>query len=71
MSFKIECNYFFSVIYLFLPMMYLIAILACGMKCDNSINACLDLQKWKIMSKLGQMSCEHDVLIFKWDILIF
>ena len=52
-------------------MMYLIAILACGMKCDNSINACLDLQKWKIMSKLGQMSCEHDVLIFKWDILIF
>ena len=36
-------------------------ILACGTRCDKFINACLSLQKWKIMPKLGQMSHIHDV----------
>ena len=31
------------------------SILQCKMRCDNSINACLDKEKWNIISKLLKM----------------
>ena len=36
-----------------------------------SVNACLGQQKWKIMSKLEQMSHIHNIYIYIYGVLIF